>query len=82
MTPKSSCKDVLIHFYLGHLARKRLFGFSVESESAHDKTYHKTSVSSKDSDQPIHPRIMAMVLVYHFWDSLEAVKATYDQRRL
>ena len=33
-------------------------------EPAHDKTYNKTCVTSKDSDQPVHPPSMPMVLVY------------------
>ena len=40
---------------------------------AHNKTYIYTCVTSKDSDQPVHPP--SMVLVHPFLDSLEAVKA-------
>ena len=44
-------------------------------EPAHDKTYCKTCVTSKDSDQPVHPPIMArLVLIYLAFDSLEAVE--------
>ena len=35
-------------------------------EPAHDKTYNKTCVTSKDSDQPVHPPGSS-------FDSLEAV---------
>ena len=33
-------------------------------EQAHDKTYNKTCVTSKDSDQPVQPPSMATNLVY------------------
>ena len=33
-----------------------------------------SSVTSKDSDQPVHPPSMARVLVYPSLDSLEAVE--------
>ena len=36
--------------------------FSFLNEQARDKTYNKTYVNSKDSDQPVHPPSMAMVL--------------------
>ena len=42
-------------------------------EPVHDKTYNKTCVISKDSDQPVHPPSMARVLFYIFFDSLGAV---------
>ena len=54
----------------------------LSNEPAHDETYHKTCVFSKDSDQPVHPPSMAWVLVYPFLNSLAAVKGTCDQRRL
>ena len=38
-------------------------------EPAHDKTYNKTCVTSKDSDQPVHPSSMARVLVHPCKDS-------------
>ena len=44
----------------------------IVNEPAHDKTYNKTCVTSKDSDQPVHPHIMARVLVYSSLNSLEA----------
>ena len=44
-------------------------------ETAHDKTYNKSSVTSKDSDQPVHPPSMTMVLVYTSLDSPEVVEA-------
>ena len=43
------------------------------------KTYNKTCVTSKDSDQPVHPPSMARVLIYTCLDCLEAVEATCDQ---
>ena len=49
------------------------------NEQVHDKTYNKTCVTSKDSDQPVHPPSMARVLVYPSLDSLEAVEVTCDQ---
>ena len=33
------------------------------------KTYNKTCVTNKDTDQPLHPPSMAMVLVYASLDS-------------
>ena len=44
-------------------------------EKAHDETYNKSSVNSKDSDEPVHPPSMAMVLVYPSLDSPEVVEA-------
>ena len=38
--------------------------------------YNKTCVTSKDSDQPVHPPSKARVLVYLSLDSLEAVEGT------
>ena len=46
---------------------------------AHDKTYNKTCVTSKHSDQLVHPPSMAMVLTDLSLDSPEAVKGTCDQ---
>ena len=51
-------------------------------EPAHDKTYNKTWVASKDSDQPVHPPSVERVLVHSSFNSLEAVEGTCDQRRL
>ena len=51
-------------------------------EPAHDKTYNKTFVTSKDSDQSIHSPSMAMVLIYPSLDSLETVEGMCDQQRL
>ena len=36
-------------------------------------------VTSKDSDQPVHPPSMARVLVHPSLDSLEAVEGPWDQ---
>ena len=46
-------------------------------EPRHDKTYNKTYVTSKDSDQPVHPPSMAKVLVYPPLESQEAVEGTH-----
>ena len=40
----------------------------------HNKTYNKTCVTSIDSDQPVHPSSMAIVLVYPSLNGLEAVE--------
>ena len=48
-------------------------------EPAHQKTYNKTCVTSKDSDPPVHP---PRVLLYPSLDSPEAVEVSVDQRRL
>ena len=39
-----------------------------------DKTYIKICVTSKDSDQPVHPFSMTRILLYPSLDSLEAVE--------
>ena len=39
----------------------------------------KCCVTSKDSDQPVHPPSMAKALVYSSLDSLEAVEGTCDR---
>ena len=41
--------------------------------------YNKTCVTSKDSDQPVHPPSMAWILVCPFLDSAEAVEGTCDK---
>ena len=48
----------------------------------HHKTYNKTCVTSKNSDQPVHPPSMARVLIYSIFNSLEAVEGTCHQQRL
>ena len=45
----------------------------MRNKPGHDKTYSKTCVTSKDSDQPVHLSTMARVLGYPALDSLEAV---------
>ena len=50
-----------------------------KNEPAHDKTYNKTCVISKDSDLPVHPPSMARSLVYPSLDNLEAVEGTCNQ---
>ena len=54
----------------------------VSYESAHDKSYNKICVTSKDSGQPVHPISMARAHVYSSLDSPEAVEDTGDQRSL
>ena len=49
-------------------------------EPAQDKSYNKTWVTSKASDQPEHRPSMASDCVYPSLDSLEAVEGTCDQR--
>ena len=49
---------------------------------AHDQTYNNTCVTSKVSDQHVHPLSMARALVYSSLDSQEAVESAYDQRKL
>ena len=46
------------------------------------KTYNKTCVTSKDSDQPVHPTSMARLFVSPSLDSLEDVEGICDQLRL
>ena len=48
----------------------------------HDKTYNKTCVTSKDSDQSVHIHSKAWVLVYPSLDRPDVIEGTYDQRRL
>ena len=52
------------------------------NELAQDKTYYRTCVTSKDSDQPVHSARMARVLVYPSLDSLAVIESTCDQQRL
>ena len=42
----------------------------------YDKTCNETCVTSKDSDRPVHPPSMAMILVHPSLDSPEAVEDT------
>ena len=49
-------------------------------EPTRDKTYNKTCVTSKDSDQSVYPPSMARVLVHPYLDSQEAVEGTWDQQ--
>ena len=51
-------------------------------EPAYDKTYNKTSMTSKDSYQPVHSFSMAGVLVYPSLARPEAVEGRCVQRRL
>ena len=53
-------------------------------EPAHDGTWNKTCMTSKDSDQPVQQpsTSMASVLVYPSLINPEAVEGKCDQRRL
>ena len=55
---------------------------SLTFEPVHDKTYNKTCVTSKDSEQPVYLPIMAMLLIYPSLDSPETVEVPSDQQRL
>ena len=81
--PDPMPRSVASHRGLHHLLRSICLNikmkYSIIIRPAHDKTYNKTCVTRKDSDQPIRPPSMARVLVY---PSLEAVEGTCDQRRL
>ena len=48
-------------------------------EPAHDKPYNKACVTSKDSDQLVHPPIMSKFLVYPSLTTQEAVEGRCDQ---
>ena len=69
----------LVPYNTYKLSRNRLAG---TIDPAHDKTYNKTCVTSKDSDQPVHPPSMAKIFVYPSLDRLEAVEGTCNQQRL
>ena len=49
---------------------------------AHDKTYNKIRMTSKDLHQPVHPPSVVRVPVYSYLNSVEAVEGTCDQRVL
>ena len=54
----------------------------VKYEPEHDKPYNKICVTSKDSDELVHPHSMTRVLVHPTLDSPEAVEGTCNQQRL
>ena len=56
--------------------------YTIRFEPAHDKTYNKTCMSSKDSDHPVHQFSMVRAVVYPSLNSLEAVERTCGQRWL
>ena len=51
------------------------------NEPVHNKIYNNICVTSKDSDQPVHPPSMPTVLVWLSFDSLEATEGTCIQQR-
>ena len=55
--------------------------FPLGYEQAHDKTYNKACVTSKDSDQSVNIQYGNGSLVFSI-DIPEAVEGTCDQRRL
>ena len=65
-----------LHLYFG------VSGYRYNFEPAHDKIYSKTCLTSKDSDQHVHPTSMARVLVHPSLDSPGAIEGTCGQRRL
>ena len=73
---------VSFHIFVTSAWNKYQTNDSLIFESAHDKNCNKIIVTSKDSDQPVHPPSMARVPIYPSLDSLKAVKDTCDQRRL
>ena len=58
-----------------------IFCAHISCMRAHKKTYKKTGVTSKSSDQPVHPSSIARIRVYPTVDTL-VVESKYDQRRL
>ena len=52
------------------------------NEPAHGKTYNKTCVTSKDSDQPVHQPSTTRVLVLPSLDSLVTIEGICDQQRV
>ena len=57
-------------------------GKAIPFEPVHYKTYIKTCVTSKGSDQSVQPPSMKRVLFYPSLASLEAVEDTCNQQRL
>ena len=49
-------------------------------EPAQEKTYNKICVTSKDSDQPVHPPSMT-ILIYPSLGGPDTIEGTCDQRR-
>ena len=89
---KLICRNVKLYFlelnvvYLCHLniAPERYAEHPVENFShlSTRQTYNMTCMTSKDSNQPVHPHSMTRVLVHLSLDSLEAVEGTCHQQRL
>ena len=73
----------MIWIFVGcSLSEGKFFDVLYIYETAWEKTYNKTFMTSRDSDQPVHSSNMSRVLVYPYLDSLEVVEGTCDQRRL
>ena len=64
-----------------HVVTRTIYSLP-RNEPAHNKTYNKTCVTSKDTNQSVHPLSMARVLIYSSLDSLEVVESTCNQQRL
>ena len=48
-------------------------------EPVHDKSFNKTCVTSKDSDQPVHLSSLAGVVIFPSLESPKAVEGTCHQ---
>ena len=70
------CWSLIAQSIIGLL---KLLAQTLTFEPAHDKTYSKTSVTSKTPDQPVHPPNMSRILVYSSLKSLKAVEGTCYQ---
>ena len=77
----TSCTRLLMEM-VGSLHSSKIKGVSTISflfDPAHDKTYKKTCVTSKDSVQPVHAPSMSRVLIYPSLDSSEAIEGTCNR---
>ena len=70
---------LLSQLYMHKITRQASDKMGIQTnifEPAHDKTYNKTCVTSKEPNQPVCPPSMARILVYPSLDSLEDVEGT------
>ena len=70
-TPANPCRRTGIAKFIVRILKKA-------NKPGHDKTYNKTYVTSKNSNQPIHQSSMSKLLVYSSFGCQEAVEATCD----